>query len=293
MYKRLSAARREFDPAEAYQYPEHLRPFITALPAAPGVYVFHSDSEVMPLYIGKSVNIRSRVMSHLRTAEEARMLKQARRITFHPTAGEIGALLLEAQMIKQLQPLHNKRLRRSRQLCSIQLLNGIPLIVSSTEIDFARAPDLYGLFSSRRAAQHRLMDIGDSESLCYSLLGLEKLSHGRPCFRFHLGRCSGACCGKESHVDHHLRLMDALQQMRVVSWPYSGAIGLVEQNAELRQIHVVNNWYYLGSVTSLSEVAGLDKVAKSFDRDGYHILSGPILSGRHEIIELAADMKQP
>ncbi|XBS70680.1 excinuclease Cho [Acerihabitans sp. KWT182] len=286
MHKRLTTARRECDPADIYQYPEHLRSFIAGLPAAPGVYVFHGDSDVMPLYIGKSVNIRSRVMSHFRNAEEARMLRQARRVSYHPTAGEIGALLLEAQMIKQYQPLHNKRLRRSRQLCSLQLVNGVPVIVSAKEIDFARAGNLYGLFSNRHSAQQRLLDIGDSECLCYSLLGLERVSHGRPCFRFHLGRCAGACCGKESPQEHHLRLMDALQQMRIFSWPYAGAIGLVEQSALLRQIHVVNNWYYLGSVSTLAEAEELDKVAKNFDRDGYRILSEPILSGRHEIIEL-------
>ncbi len=286
MYKRLTHLRRECDPADIYQYPEHLRSFIDTLPAAPGVYVFHGDSEAMPLYIGKSVNIRSRVMSHFRTAEEARMLRQARRISYYPTAGEIGALLLEAQMIKQLQPLHNKRLRRSRQLCSIQLVNGMPLFVSAQEIDFAHAADLYGLFSSRHAAQQTLLDIGDTEFLCYSLLGLERVSHGRPCFRFHLGRCAGACCGKESPQEHYLRLTDALQQMRIFSWPYAGAVGLVEQGAGLRQIHVVNNWYYLGSVENLSEASALDKAAKHFDRDGYKILSGPMLSGKHEIIEL-------
>lgn len=287
MQKRLSAARRECDPSEAYQYPEHLRPFIADLPSAPGVYVFHSDSDVMPLYVGKSVNIRSRVMSHLRTTDEARMLRQARRISYHRTAGEIGALLLEAQMIKQLQPLHNKRLRRNRQLCSIQVVDGMPSIVSAKEIDFARTPDLYGLFSSRRAAQQSLLNIGDSELLCYSLLGLERVSHGRACFRFHLGRCSGACCGKESPQEHHLRLMDALGQMRVFCWPFSGPIGLVEQGSDRRQIHVVDNWYYLGSAETVPEATKLRTVSHSFDSDGYKILSGPIINGSHEIIELS------
>jgi excinuclease Cho len=68
------------------------------------------------LYIGKSVDLRSRVLSHLRTVDEARMLRQTLRISHIRTAGEIGALLLEASMIKQQQPLHNKKLRRSRQL---------------------------------------------------------------------------------------------------------------------------------------------------------------------------------
>lgn len=49
------------------------------------------------------------------------MLRQARRISWICTAGEMGALLLEARLIKEQQPLFNKRLRRNRQLCSLQL----------------------------------------------------------------------------------------------------------------------------------------------------------------------------
>ena len=86
MVRRQSAPRLSFEPATIYEYPEHLRPFLRELPAAPGVYLFHSDSDTMPLYIGKSVNIRSRVLSHLRTADEAAMLRQSRRITWICTA---------------------------------------------------------------------------------------------------------------------------------------------------------------------------------------------------------------
>lgn len=96
---------------DIYQYPEHLRACLAPLPKGPGVYMFHGQSESLPLYIGKSVNIRSRVMAHFRAQDEAKMLRQTRRISFIETAGELGALLLEAQLIKQQQPLFNKRLR--------------------------------------------------------------------------------------------------------------------------------------------------------------------------------------
>lgn len=99
MVRRQSAPRLEFEAAAIYEYPEHLRPFLSELPALPGVYVFHSESDTLPLYIGKSVNIRSRVLSHLRTPDEATMLRQARRISWICTAGEMGALLLEARLI--------------------------------------------------------------------------------------------------------------------------------------------------------------------------------------------------
>ncbi|NBX56199.1 MAG: hypothetical protein EBT70_14270, partial [Betaproteobacteria bacterium] len=86
---------------------------LAALPRGCGVYVFRGEG-ALPLYIGKSVDLRARVLSHLRSADEAAMLAQSRRVDTYRTAGEIGALLLEAQWVKQHMPLYNIRLRRSR-----------------------------------------------------------------------------------------------------------------------------------------------------------------------------------
>ncbi len=61
--------------------PNIFAPWLEALPAAGRLSVSRRTSDTMPLYIGKSVNLRSRVLSHLRTLEEAAMLRQSRRIT--------------------------------------------------------------------------------------------------------------------------------------------------------------------------------------------------------------------
>lgn len=60
---------------------------LAALPRSFGVYIFKGEG-TLPLYIGKSVDIRSRVMSHLRAPEEASMIAQTRRIDFIETAGK-------------------------------------------------------------------------------------------------------------------------------------------------------------------------------------------------------------
>lgn len=181
MARKQSAPRLEFEAAAIYEYPEHLRPWLEALPKLPGVYQFHGDSDTMPLYIGKSVNLRSRVLSHLRTPEEAAMLRQSRRITWQRTAGELGALLLEARLIKEQQPLFNKRLRRNKQLCAWLLADDRPQIVYAREVDFSHQQHLYGLFANRRAALQMLQSLADEQRLCYGLLGLEPLSRGRAC----------------------------------------------------------------------------------------------------------------
>jgi excinuclease Cho len=277
----------EFAPALPYEYPTHLREAIVDLPSAPGVYVFHGGEEGgLPLYIGKSVNLRSRVLSHLRNPDEARLLRQTRRISHIRTAGEIGALLLEASLIKQQQPLLNQKLRRSRQLCSLRIVDGLPEVVYSKDINFATEPCLYGLFGSRYAALEGLRQLADQNQLCYSALGLEKLRPGRACFRAMLHQCAGVCRGDESADAHRSRLLASLDGLRVACWPYLGAIGLVERDGDDCQIHVIRNWCYLGSVRNEADARQLDVIATGFDADGYKILCKPILSGGVEIILL-------
>jgi excinuclease Cho len=278
--------RPEFTPSAIYEYPEHLRQWLKEIPALPGVYVFHGESETLPLYIGKSVNLRSRVLSHLRTPDEASMLYQSKRISWTRTAGEVGALLLEAKMIKEHQPLFNKRLRRSCQLCSLLLTDNKPEVVYAREIDFAHQPGLYGLFANRRAALETLKSIADEHQLCYGLLGLESLTRGRGCFRSALHRCAGACCGKESLESHQHRLITALERLQLVCWPWEGAIALKEESANLTQYHIIRNWMWLGSVTSLEDAGSLSRQQAGFDHDGYKILCKPLLSNSTEIIAL-------
>jgi excinuclease Cho len=285
-----SRRRTEFDATRVYEYPEHLRAALEGIPTAPGVYVFHGEEGDLPLYIGKSVNLRHRVMSHLRNADEALMLRQSKRISHIRTAGEIGALLLEASMIKQQQPLLNQKLRRSRQLCSLQMKGNKLAVVYSKDVNFASEPDLYGLFASRQSALQSLRDLADLQKLCYGVLGLEKLAKGKPCFRAMVRQCAGACRGNESREVHDARLMDALEGLRVSCWPFPGAVGLVERHGEDYQMHVIRNWTYLGSVndpkSATSEAKKFARMAAGFDADGYKILCKPILSGSAEVVLL-------
>ena len=279
-------ARTRARPTAQYSDPEHLREEVARAPASPGVYIFHGEREDPPLYIGKSVNIRARLLAHLRNAAEARLLAQTRRIRHLRTAGELGALLLEAQLIKQKQPLFNRRLRRNRQLCSWRLVDARPEIVDARQVDFAREAGLFGLFSSRRAALDALRDLADQHRLCWGALGLERLAPGRACFRASIGRCAGVCRGADTAPAHHARLLAALEAMRLRCWPHPGAIGLVERDADLQQIHVVRNWCYLGSVATPEEARALSTVATGFDADGYKILVGPVLTRAVDIIAL-------
>lgn len=255
-----------------YQYPEHLRSALNTLPSGPGVYIFYGSDQTFPLYIGKSINIRSRVQAHFRTASEAKLLHMTSSISFHETIGEIGALLLESQLIKNQRPLFNKQLRMIRKLCSFRITDTATQIVFSDDTDFTRAEDLFGLFKTKHAALDKIKDLANQEGLCLGILGLEKLSAKRACFRYSLGKCRGACCGVETVENHQQRLKNSFEETKIRNWPYPGRIAIEERSEGESEFHVLNNWLYLGTTTSLEQGKEMITPPPYFDRDSYKIL---------------------
>jgi len=250
---------------------------IDGLPESPGVYLFYGEND-LPLYVGKSVNIRQRVMSHftsdVTSAKEMSLSQQVRRIEYIKTGGEIGALLKEAALVKKLQPTHNRQLRRNNELCSIQLkeeTDGFQAHVAyASELDFATTSNLYGLFKSKREALKALTEIAEERGLCKAIIGLEKVKAGSPCFGRQLKKCRGACVGDEARLAHDARLITGLGNLKIKTWPFEGPAYLKEGDEML----LVENWAYMGSARSEEEIWSLlEGKSVQFDKDTYTILS--------------------
>lgn len=281
--------------------PTHLAPeVLDEIPDTPGVYLFYGENNAL-LYVGKSVHLRQRVLSHFngdhRLFQDMRMSQQIHRLEWRETGGEIGALLLEAQLIKDLQPIHNRALRRQRGLCAWQLPpleEGVaqPVLANASDVDFGMAAGLYGLFSSRRKAEATLRELAESHQLCLAMLGLEaRGAVGKPCFAHQLRRCHGACCGKEPLALHQARLAAALARLKLVTWPYAGPVALVETALDgMQQAHVVHNWCYLGSARAEEDVWALveqSRARPAFDVDTYKILVRALAKGQVRIRPLS------
>ena len=88
------------------------------LPRCSGVYRFY-DAAGSLLYIGKSVDVRSRVTQHVnegrKPGRHQRLMSQVAHIDCELTSGEVGALLIENASIKAEVPLFNRRQRRLRR----------------------------------------------------------------------------------------------------------------------------------------------------------------------------------
>ncbi|MDP3514909.1 MAG: exonuclease domain-containing protein [Sulfuritalea sp.] len=258
--------------------PVHLDPAaIDDLPEAAGVYLFYGEND-LPLYVGKSKELKKRVLSHFAAdhaaAREMNLAQQVRRIECIETGGEIGALLKEAALIKQLQPIHNRTLRRNDELCFWQLVEERagewrPQLLLASELGCRQQEQLFGPFKSAREAKRTLTELAREHRLCHALLGLEKVKPGKPCFAHQLQQCKGACVGKEPASFHSARLMAALGRQRLEPWPFAGPAWLREGD----ELHLIDHWRHLGTAHSEADLyALLETSPPAFDRDSYRIL---------------------
>ena len=84
--------------------------------------------------------------------------------------------------------------------------------------------------------------------------------------------------------EHHQRLRHALEDMRIVVWPYAGPMGIVEECNGWRQTHVIDHWFYLGSIDDAGRKQSFKRPLRgSFDVDTYKILVRPMMRGELRI----------
>lgn len=248
------------------------------LPDAPGVYLFYGENN-LPIYIGKAKDLRKRVLSHfsadVRSAKEMALAQQVRRIDWIVTAGEIGALLRESALVKELLPTQNRQLRKNEEVCTWTLVDEgegwlRPQLTLANDLDFGLSTSCYGLFKSSKEANTAMRQLVESHHLCDMLTGQQPLKAGKPCFGHQIRRCKGVCIGKEPLAKHTMRLMTALTGLKLVSWPFPGPAVIREGD----EAHVIDGWRYLGTAKSDDDIRQLlDGKRPSFDRDTYKILA--------------------
>lgn len=243
------------------------------IPETAGVYIFYGENG-QPLYVGKSKNIRDRVMSHfsLSTGDssEMKIYNTIESMEFIKTAGELGALLKESEMIKKLMPLYNRRLRyREKMVMAVKKeVDGIFTIeIEETDNpDISKLEDIMGVFKTKKQAREALINLTKEYSLCDRYLGLEKTKHA--CFNSQLGRCKGVCAGKEIPMKYNLRFIEAFLKTKIKAWPHQGPVVIKEVDPESgkEEAFLIHNWCIVQKTdeTSLEDLV--------FDFDVYKIL---------------------
>lgn len=172
------------------------------MPASPGVYKMIDEKEKI-LYIGKAKNLPKRVISYSKIDKLPnrlrRMVAQIHHIEYIVTNTEAEALLLEANLIKNLKPVYNILLRDDKTF---------PYIWIDTFHEYPRITKFHG---NKKGKQGEFYGpFGSSSSVSETIAELQKIfllrpcsdayfsNRQRPCLQFQIKRCSAPCVDRIS-----------------------------------------------------------------------------------------------
>lgn len=192
--------------------PQITRDQVDALPDQAGVYYFY-DNEGEIIYVGKSINIRKRIIQHFnidyKSKKSLEFKNRIADITYELTGSELVALLYESDEIKRLKPQYNRQQRRSVFNSGIYVYHDQDGYKRLTfdKVNNERVPliALSNHFKSKSFLFHKV----EKFNLCQKLCNLYK-SNGA-CFDFQVHQCKGACIGQESPEEYNARVDAAIE----------------------------------------------------------------------------------
>lgn len=183
----------------------------TKFPTTPGVYLFQ-DKQGRVIYIGKAKNLRARAGSYfLKAAAEsertAQLVREAHDIDFLEAQSEVDALLMEARLVKDIQPRLNRELRDDKSFPYLQITTheDFPR-VEITRVPRSTGVKLYGPFtsvSSLRGALQVLQRVFKFRTCSLDIDdGDERWRWFRPCLLASIQQCTAPCNLRVSKEDY-------------------------------------------------------------------------------------------
>ncbi|NPB07362.1 MAG: excinuclease ABC subunit UvrC [Aquificae bacterium] len=180
---------------------------IEKAPEKPGVYIFRRGKTC--LYVGKAKNLRKRLLQHLKASredpKERAIVEGATELEWIVTRNEYEALVLEIDLIQHYRPRYNVLHKFG---------GGYPLLLLTRDeyptLKVVRGTDhegeLFGPFLQAKKAYK-------VKKLIHSLFKLRTCDpmprRSEPCMDYHLGLCSGPCCGLVSREEYRLAVESA------------------------------------------------------------------------------------
>ncbi|RLD75894.1 MAG: hypothetical protein DRJ10_14465 [Bacteroidetes bacterium] len=209
-----------------------------------GIYYFFDKNNNL-IYIGKSINIRKRILQHLSNSSTKKAIEMRSKIidiSFEETGSELIALLLESDEIKKHKPLYNRSQRRT------SFHYGIYSFVDENKYTRFEIRKNSGneiplvSYSSLQGAKSQLSLLIEEHELCQKLCGLYETSGA--CFHFGIKQCHGACIGKESFNDYNLKAKKLIK-----SFEYKDSNFLIidkGRNRNEKSVVKIENGKYIG-----------------------------------------------
>ncbi len=198
-------------PADALPPSEKVKQF----PTTPGVYLM-KDAQSRVIYVGKAKNLRNRAAHYFTkaAAEDQRtsdLVKLIADIDFLPAESEVDALLLEARLVKDIQPRFNVELKDDKSFPYLQ----IRMREDFPRVEFTRAPKrrgvkLYGPFTSAKTLRHAIQVLQRIFQFRTCSLDIKegdaRWRWFRPCLLHSIRQCTAPCNFRVSKEDYRKQI---------------------------------------------------------------------------------------
>ncbi len=175
---------------------------VHSMPQKPGVYIFKKNG--VPIYIGKAKRLKSRVSSYFSNraiGKATRISSSADDIDYIVLSNEREALLMEANLIYAHKPRFNTLLKETHAYPYVRFRGGdFPYI----EITHEKTSDSIGPFTSVSFLRNLINIIQPVLQFRTCTYDLTKVK--RPCFEYHIKRCSAPCMGLVSKEEYGERI---------------------------------------------------------------------------------------
>lgn len=206
------------------------------LPDTPGIYQFRDERNI--LYIGKAASLADRVRSYFatdlgdtRSPAIVGMVQKATKLTWITTDSVLEALILEANLIKKIQPPYNVDQKDNKSwnyvvvtkepFPRIHTARGRELFDPQTKTGAEKSKAIFGPFvhgGSLKEALKLIRKIFPYRDTCMP-------ESGRPCFNRQIGLCPGVCTGEVGQKEY-------AQTIRNITELFSGKMGSLRRRLE-------------------------------------------------------------
>ena len=169
---------------------------IDGLPSEMGVYYIHNSKNEI-IYIGKSNNVKKRILNHLTgKSKKARVIQnEIHKVTFALTGGELVSLLKEQNEIKTNAPKLNKAMKYRIFPMGIRLDDSVEypeLIVEQIKKEHT----YFSVYKNSKSAKSAIFNWTENYGICLKKTSLSNKTG--TCFLHEVNKCDGACTGKET-----------------------------------------------------------------------------------------------
>ncbi|QYK52746.1 MAG: excinuclease ABC subunit UvrC [Fimbriimonadaceae bacterium] len=184
----------------------HVGDFLKNVPTSPGCYIYRDENKDI-LYVGKAINLRSRVRSYFRNSANhstriARMVHKIRDIEWMVVDSELESLVLECNLIKEHRPPYNVRMRDDKSYPYIAITKEAYPRVIFTRNPRKASGRTFGPYTSAYAVRDTLQLLHKVFPLIPCGKSWSGRAEQRPCLYYHMHQCMAPCAGMSDKAEY-------------------------------------------------------------------------------------------